>query len=175
MAAGNKQKILSQREILNMVDESDESCDDTEEMTGGEEPVYGEEVEGSDSDGDAALDRGGEEEQVDAEQNIATPPKKHLRLKDRDVHSLDTALDESNYDPYTAPVEKKVVKVITQKKTKNDAEESVLWYNQEVRSRAGRDPAVQIRRVQEGVVPKASSAVTPGDCFSLFLSGEADQ
>ena len=100
------------------MDESDESGDDRAEITSGEEPGYGEEVEDSDSYGDAALDSGGEEGQVDAEQNIAPPPKKLVRLKDRNVHSLDAALDESNYDPYTAPVEKKVVKVITQKKTK---------------------------------------------------------
>ena len=56
------------------------------------------------------------------------------------------------------------------KKTKNDPEENVSWCNQEVRSRAQQAPAVQIRKVQEGVVPEASSAVTPNETFSLFLS-----
>ena len=119
MAAGGKQKNLSQREISDLMDDlsdSDKSGDDTEEMTGGEKRDFWDEVE--DSDGDAALGSGGDDRQVDAEQNTAPPRKKRLKLKDRNVHSLDTALDESNYDPYTAPVEKKVVKVITQKKTK---------------------------------------------------------
>ena len=80
-----------------------------------------------------------------------------LKMKDRNVHSLETALDETNYDSYDAPEEKKEIKVITQKKTKNNFEECVLGEPATSTFQGWTDPRVQIRRVQSGVVPEAEN------------------
>ena len=78
-----------------------------------------------------------------------------MRLKDRKVNSLESALNPENYSPYEAPEVEKVLEVVTKKKTKNDEEESVKWSNQEPMPRAGRRPATQVRRVEGGLVQQA--------------------
>ena len=166
-----KPRSLNNMEIMDIIDNDSGGKDDTEEMTGSSNKLddSGDEEELEEGEHDASVNVT-EEDEVDEEQNVLPDKRKRLKMKDRNVHSLETALDETNYDSYDALDEKKEIKVITQKKTKNDFEESVSWVNQQpALSRAGRTPRVQIRRVQSGVVPEAENATTPRDSFSIFL------
>lgn len=61
----------------------------------------------------------------DEEDNIE--PLQRRRLKDKLVHDIETAQDPSNYDPYIQPVQ---VKVVIQKRTRDQEEVSVTWTNQ---------------------------------------------
>jgi hypothetical protein len=86
---------------------------------------------------------------------------------------LEAALDETNYDPYIQPAEKKVVHVVIEKATNTQPEDKITWQNQEaVASRAGRPPAIQLRRARPGTVPFEKDAKTPLSCFSLFITDE---
>ena len=150
---------------------SDEEGDNFEEFPGAEETWDDREDDApADNPPPAVLEDS--EESGDEEGNVY-PQRKRPRLKDRLVNNLKSAQNEANYDPYTAPTEKKVTKSVIQKKTKKEPEVSISWQNQEfAKSRAGRPPARQLRQVPAGVIEEAQSAKTPLDCFQLFLPPE---
>ena len=162
---------LSDQQIDSMLEEDSGGEDDTEELTGEEW-----QEDGGDSDDDVGEISGseiieeGDGENSDEEVNEPPAKKKRLRLKDRKVNSLESALNPENYSPYEAPQDEKVLKVVTKKKTKNDEEESVTWTTKEPRPRAGRLPDTQVRRVDSGLVLEAREAKTPTECFSLFVT-----
>lgn len=162
---------MSDQQIEMMLDEDSGGEDDTGELTG---ELWQE--DGGDSDEEAGEKSGsetmeeGDGENRDEEVNEPPTKRKRLRLKDRKVNSLESALNPENYSPYEAPQDEKVLKVVTKKKTKNDPEESVTWTNQQPRPRAGRRPATQVRRVESGVVQEAREAKTHTECFSLFVT-----
>ena len=96
-----------------------------------------------------------------------------LRLRHRLVKSLATAQDPNNYDPYETPEDRITVTSVLEKATRRDPAVTMSWQNYPVaRSRAGRPPAEQQRRLVGGVVPAARGALSPVDCFSLFLTDE---
>ena len=111
-----KPRSLNNMEIMDIIDNDSGGKDDTEEMTGGSNKLDDsgddEELEEGEHENDASANVTKEDE-VDEEQNVFPDKRKHLKKKDRNVHSLETALDETNYDSYDAPDEKKEIKVIT--------------------------------------------------------------
>ena len=171
--------------IANTLDEDSES-EDLGELNGEDDGWYGGEEEAYDDntqeddlaeeeyvDNDAGQDDGDlAGDDFELEEGRPTRAKKP-RLKDRFVKNLEAALDENSYDPYVQPGEKVVVTGIIEKKKRNVPEKTISWQNQEVaRSRAGRSPALQHRKVAPGVVPQYRGADTPLDCFSLFVTGD---
>ena len=144
---------------------------DTGELTGEqweEEGDNSDEEEGEKS-GNETMEEG-DGENKDEEVNEPPTKRKRVRLKDRKVNSLASALNPENYSPYEAPDVEKVLEVMTKKKTKNDEEESVKWSNQEPIPRAGRRPATHVRRVESGLVQQAREAKTPTECFLIFVT-----
>ena len=154
-------------------DEFDDSEDDSdfEELTGEREGWVDDTSEEEDLPDIDIVARDHAEEDEDA--GDYEPPRKR-RLKDRAVHSIDTALDKANYNEYVAPIEKKEVVAVMEKGKRNQPDKVIKWRNYlPDRPRVGRAPAEQIRHVKTGsVIGDAKHADTPGKCFSLFLTDE---
>ena len=150
-----KRRNVTEQEVNNILfDENANEEDDLEELNGGEEAGWidedtgDEDGPGEDETSDSG-DSGGEiEENEETQQQVPTRRKRRIRLKDRLVHSLDTALDASNYDPYEPPEEDITETSVMEKPTKDTPGKRIEWQNFPVaRSTAGRPPAVQQRKV----------------------------
>ena len=191
---GGRNKRLTEEQIrekiASLLDESDD--DDIDELNGEEDGWCDQEGDSDSDSDDEQVDNQPENdeenvENIDGQDDVDSGDEsdggghgqegptrtKRPRLKDRLVNSLDAALNELNYDPYVAPTDKEVVSAVIEKKKRNVPEKKISWQNQEVaRSRAGRPPAAQNRKVAPGVVPNARNAVNPVDCFSLFVTDD---
>ena len=63
-------------------------------------------------------------------------------VKYQDKHSLETANDPNNYQPFTKPERTEEIKVVLSKATKDHPEVSRLWTNEKrAENRVGRRPA----------------------------------
>ena len=112
-----------------------------------------------DTDGDEADGGGGGQR-----------PPKRIRLGNRLVHSLETALDGDNYDPM--PVPNTRVEVTATSKVE-DNQPKLKWVNQKPAPRVGRRPATMILNDNAGqVVGAARDCRTEEECFGLFFNVE---
>ena len=104
------------------------------------------------------------------------PRNPRPRLQHRKVHSLESSLDQDNYEGYVMPPTRKDVEVLHTKanRAKNIQEKKLHWSNQPwQQSRAGRRPAVQQRNFEERTrTQRAQQADDPLKCFMLFFTVE---
>ena len=127
-----------------------------EEVKEQNEVEYQGEGHGQDSEGEHA-DHGGvgeveeDNEVIDSDEEMVRPPKK-MRLKDRLVHDLDSALDEANYDPYEEPENIEELIVVLKKTGWNQPDVVMKRVNKKTRPRVGRRPASMIHNQKAGTV-----------------------
>ena len=110
---------MNEAQIAALMDVSD---DDTEELYG-DETGWAEEEEGEDDGGDTIEDEelpGPEPDLGGDTAEIEPPParRRRVRLADRQVHSLESALDQDNYDEYVPPADLLVTTAVLKKKTR---------------------------------------------------------
>ena len=103
---------------------------------------------------------------IDSDGEMVRPPKK-IRLKDRLINNLDSALDKDNYDPYEEPENLKELIAVLEKSGRNQPD-VVKWVNKKPRPRVGRRPASMILNqkavIVEGALKSASLRWTASPC-----------
>ena len=104
----------------------------------------------SDFDSDSDEADGNEEEDEEEEAEPVLPDQRRLHLYQRAVHNIDSAVDPSSYDMWEIPAAEEQLKVVTQKKTRNDPEESITWTNKPP-SQTGRQNRANILAGDPGV------------------------
>ena len=91
------------------------------------------------------------------------PRRKRLYTYNRCVNSIDSSLDEENYDPVAIPEARKVILGNIRN------EEEIRFVNQPPAT-VGRQRMCDVIRSRPGVTALASNAKTPKDAFDLFIT-----
>ena len=99
------------------------------------------------------------------------PRNKKILTRNSLVNSINNALDESNYEKWTQPEERKIHNVIMDKNKKSSHEKSITWCNQKTRIGKKISSENIIRRYPL-VNPAASDATTPLLAWQLFMTDE---
>ena len=173
-----KQKTtLSDRQILDLLDSDDDDEVDLEELTGGDDGGWKQNVEETVDDihcGDTLYDSEEDEseEVVSGDCDVVNERSRNRPvLNNRLVRSIDSSLDPENYAVFELPEELKECSAVLQKKSRNTPEKIITWRNQPV-SRVGRQGRENLLRSEGGVKGMATQANTPKKCFQLFFSPE---
>ena len=91
------------------------------------------------------------------------------RLRQRLVHSIDTALDLNNYNPFELPDEHKTKKGIVKDRHKNN-DIHYKFANQPTNAHVGRNNRANVIRGREGFAPFAKDTRTNKEAFEHFIT-----
>ena len=95
------------------------------------------------------------------------------KKKKKLVHSLDSCLVMSNFDPYSFPEKKKSYSFTMEKATSRKPEKKLVWQNfQNPEASRGRHARENIMTLDQGPVGPAADAQTPRDCFEILIPPE---
>ena len=103
---------------------------------------------------------------------MATRPTRRCQFLtyQRKVHSIETSLEETNYDPVVLPVEEKIIiGSLAPPKKMPVGDERIVFSNQQP-PQAGRQRSCDVIRGVPGVTRSAKDAKSPKQGFDLFIT-----
>ena len=116
---------------------------------------------------DSNSDSDGSDEDMRAAED---PPHRRSYVKNRFVHSLDSALDSANYEPLPQPPQKQKVHQCTLQKRRVDGDARTIHWTNISPTVFGRRPRSDIVHGDIGVWQEYKDAKSPRKVFELFAS-----
>lgn len=158
--------------ILQFVyEESDEEESDMEELYGDEDFLDENSIDEITVDRNSISDASSDEEILEAPTKRRKHRKKQLTYT-RNVHSIDSALCEQNYDILPIPTKEKIIKgqLPADSTSKNKKDKKEILFSNIPQKTTGRQNACNIISNKPGVSPGFRETETERDAFELFFT-----